>query len=419
MVLGWQVRRLQKRHNFKVVAVAGSIGKTSTKLAITQVLSQGFRIQHQEGNYNDLVTVPLIFFGHQAPNIYNPLAWLLIFWKNEKTIRSAYPYEAVVVELGTDGPGQMRQYQRYIKADIGVLTAIAPEHMEFFTDLDDVAREELTISKMSKRLIVNKDLCPADYLADVPDNTLTYAIKQPADFRLGNIKFEGAEASFDISAGSNTFLRAAHERVTEPQLYSINAAAAVGVQMDMTPRAIEDGIRSIKPVSGRMQQLAGINGSIIIDDTYNASPEAMRAALDTLYRIKTPQKIALLGNMNELGGYSPAEHKKIGEYCDPRELDLVLTLGPDANKYLAPAAEAKGCKVSTFDNPYTAGDYLKSVIKERAVILAKGSQNGVFAEEALKQILARPADAKKLVRQSKNWMKIKHKAFASVKIKTT
>jgi UDP-N-acetylmuramoyl-tripeptide--D-alanyl-D-alanine ligase len=160
-----------------------------------------------------------------------------------------------------------------------------------------------------------------------------------------------------------------------------------------------------------MRRLAGVNGSIIIDDTYNASPEAVKLALSSLYQMDSPQKIAVLGNMNELGASSEEEHRKIGEYCDPKQLSLVLTLGTDANKYLAEAAETKGCKVVTFDNPYTIGDYLKSIVKPGAIVLAKGSQNGVFAEEAVKLLLANPKDQSKLVRQSPQWLKIKTKAF--------
>jgi len=408
--LGWQVRRLRARHDFKVIAVAGSIGKTSTKLAIARVLSQAYRVKFQEGNYNDLVTVPLIFFGGQAPNIFNPFAWLRIFWRNQKALKR-YPYEIVLVEVSTDGPGQIKQFSRYLRADITVLTAIAPEHMEFFADLDAVAREELDITTFSDKILANQDLIPREYLADLPDNTTTYGIKQPADIRLSNIKFSDQEASFDIIHKGGKFLHAAHEQISEPQLYSVGAAGAVAVELDMTAAAVEQGIRAIKPVSGRMQHLKGLNHSTIIDDTYNASPEAMKAALDTLYRYWAPQKIAILGNMNELGGYSASEHRKVGEYCDRRELDLVITIGPDANKYLAAAAKDKGCQIETFTDPYAAAEFLKPQIKEGAVILAKGSQNGVFAEEAVKLLLANPADAKKLVRQSSDWLKIKHKAF--------
>jgi UDP-N-acetylmuramoyl-tripeptide--D-alanyl-D-alanine ligase len=161
-----------------------------------------------------------------------------------------------------------------------------------------------------------------------------------------------------------------------------------------------------------MQRLRGINNSVILDDTYNASPDATKAALDTLYKIDAPQKIALLGNMNELGGFSQDAHTDIGEYCNAKQLDLVVTLGPDANKYLAPAAEKNGCKVIRTTKPHEAAESIKEVIKAGTVILAKGSQNMVFAEEAVKALLENPDEADKLVRQSPEWLKKKQKAFS-------
>jgi hypothetical protein len=90
-VLGWQVRRLRKKNVLKIVGVTGSIGKTSSKFAITAILKQQFKVQSQAGNYNDVVSVPLIFFGQKLPNIFNPLAWLITFWRNERIIRRPYP----------------------------------------------------------------------------------------------------------------------------------------------------------------------------------------------------------------------------------------------------------------------------------------------------------------------------------------
>jgi UDP-N-acetylmuramoyl-tripeptide--D-alanyl-D-alanine ligase len=115
--------------------------------------------------------------------------------------------------------------------------------------------------------------------------------------------------------------------------------------------------------------------------------------------------------MNEMGEYSGQAHVEIGEYCDPDKLDLVVTLGKDANTFLAPAAQARGCRVETADSPYQAATLIASQLKKKAVVLAKGSQNGVFAEEAVKGLLANPDDAKRLVRQSGYWMKIKQRQF--------
>jgi UDP-N-acetylmuramyl pentapeptide synthase len=106
-------------------------------------------------------------------------------------------------------------------------------------------------------------------------------------------------------------------------------------------------------------------------------------------------------------------HKRVGEYCDPHELSFIATIGTDANKFLAPAAAARGCLVKAFDNPVDAGHFVKERLREGTLVLVKGSQNSVFAEEAVKQLLALPADADKLVRQSKYWMKIKTKQLSS------
>ena len=160
-----------------------------------------------------------------------------------------------------------------------------------------------------------------------------------------------------------------------------------------------------------MQLLKGEKGSLLIDDTYNASPEAVIAALGTLYEASAKQKIAILGQMNELGKFSPELHKKVGEMCDPKQLDLLVTLGKDANSYLADVAEKRGCKVMRCPSPYHAADVIRPFIKKGTLILAKGSQNGVFAEESLKELLDNPADASKLVRQSKQWIKIKQGQF--------
>jgi UDP-N-acetylmuramoyl-tripeptide--D-alanyl-D-alanine ligase len=179
----------------------------------------------------------------------------------------------------------------------------------------------------------------------------------------------------------------------------------------MTPDQIAKGLANIKPVPGRMQRLRGVEGSLIIDDSYNSSPDAAKLALDYLYSINAPQKIAVLGNMNELGGYSKQAHEEIGSYCDPKQLELVITIGPDANNFLAKAAEAKGCRVERFDNPYKAGDFIRPLVKQGAAILVKGSQNKVFAEEAIKPLLADQADSEKLVRQTPQWLNVKRGAF--------
>ncbi len=405
---------LRENNDFKVVAVVGSIGKTSTKFAIAKVLQEKYRVQFQEGNYNDPVTVPLVFFGLSEPSLFNPFAWLKTLMQIRKLVKTPYLYDVVVVELGTDGPGQMSEFAQYIDTDITVVSAITPEHMEFFASLDEVAIEELSVADFSHELIVNSDLTDAKYLEELKNKVDKYGRGPEADYVLGDISFEYDTARFSIVHQAKTFVSEEIKAVSVAELYSAAAAAIVGKKVGLSTSQISSGIKKLVPVSGRMQRLQGINNSLIIDESYNASPVAVKAALDSLYELKAPQKIAILGNMNQLGDTSQAAHIEVGEYCEPNQLDLIVTIGPDANKYLAPSAEKKGCVVKTFNNPYEAGSYVKSNLKEGAIVLAKGSQNGVFVEEAIKQFLANPHDQELLVRQSNEWLKKKQKQFGKV-----
>jgi UDP-N-acetylmuramoyl-tripeptide--D-alanyl-D-alanine ligase len=390
-LLDYQVRRLYRKNDFKVIGVVGSIGKTSTKLAIAKVLSESLRVRYQEGNYNDLVTVPLVFFGEELPGLFNPLAWTKLLARNQKQLKGNYPYDVVVIELGSDAPGQIAQFKKFLKLEIAVVTAITPEHMQNFGSIDDVADEELAVKDFSSLLLINKDLTDDKYIRVLGDK-LTYGVKNQADYTFEKLELPKPDVSL-------------------AEQYSALAAAAVAVKSGLLQEKIASGLDDIKPYAGRMRRLKGIKKSIIIDDSYNASPAAMKLALDELYSMKAPQKIALLGNMNELGDYAKPAHEEIGNYCDPKQLDVVVTLGPEANQYLAPAAEAKGCQVKTFDSPYAAGDYIKSIVKDNAAVLVKGSQNKVFAEEAIKSLLADKKDEAELVRQSPQWMETKSKAF--------
>ncbi len=168
-----QVRRLRQKHTPIVVAVAGSVGKTGTKTAIAKVLAQHLSVRWEDGNYNDIVSVPLIFFGQRMPSLYNPLGWLKVFILSEVQIQGAYPYQVVVVELGTDYRGNMDLFKQRLRVNYGVLTAIAPEHMEGFKDLDAVADEELIIAEIADRVLVSTDAVEKKYLSKI-SKPLTY-----------------------------------------------------------------------------------------------------------------------------------------------------------------------------------------------------------------------------------------------------
>jgi UDP-N-acetylmuramoyl-tripeptide--D-alanyl-D-alanine ligase len=407
-VMEWQVRQLRARHRFKVVAVVGSVGKTSTKLAIADLLGQSLRVRHQTGNYNDRVTVPLVFFGLSEPSLYNPFAWLKAFGTSQSEIALPYPYDVVVVELGTDGPGQMADFA-YLKPDITVITSVAPEHMEYFGTIDRVAAEELSVFEYSKQVLLNGDDIAGEYLAGrdfleyslVSEQAQYRATAKPHGLKGQTMHLELPKAEF----GTDIVYLGDHGAKTAL------AAAAVADILGVKKVDIAKGLPALVPFSGRMQVLPGIKNSTLIDDTYNASPLAVKAALDVLYAAKTSERFAILGSMNELGAYSREAHHEVGEYCDPKKLKVVVTIGEDAKKWLAPIAKERGCTVHSFMSPYDAGAYVSGKMQKGAVVLAKGSQNGVFAEEALKPLLANPEDASKLVRQSPYWLTRKNRQF--------
>lgn len=410
-ILASQVRQLRQRHEFQIVAIVGSVGKTSTKTAIAKALGAHKRVLWQEGNYNVDVTVPLVLFEHTLPGLFNISAWVRIWRKNRQTIRrQTYGYDIVVLELGTDEPGQIEQFA-YLEPDIVVVTAIAPEHMEYFRTLDAVAEEELSALAFAGQALINIDDTDARYLDD--RDYVSYGLQPAATYYATKIKEKGLKGqSMELSlAGAKPFTLSVPMLGLQGAKMTV-AAAAVSHMLGLSDEDIKKGLKHVEAFAGRMRLLPGIKDATLVDDTYNASPLSVKAALDVIYATKAPQKIAILGSMNELGTYGPDAHREVGEHCDPKQLDLIVTIGHDANTYLAPIAKQKGCVVKTFKSPYAAGLYVKKKLKAHALVLAKGSQNLVFAEEALKQLLLDAHDATAMVRQSESWMDSKRRQFS-------
>lgn len=407
-ILGWQLRRLRKRHDFEVVAVAGSVGKTTTKHVIARYLKSSKNVHYQTGNYNVPLTVPLVFFDEIIPPLLNPIAWVSLLLRNERKIRDHYPYEIVVVELGIDCVGEMDQFAKYLKPDVAVLTSITHEHMEFFVDLDEVAREELKILSFSRMAVIGLDDIPNKYHS-IFNDSVTYGITDRCDYRLIGRQENITIKSKNKTIQSNTNFIGAHVQKT------FAAAVAVADLLNIEIQKPGDVIASIDPMPGRMQLLDGRNNSRIIDDTYNnVSQVPLKAALDVLYGWHATRRIAIIGNMNELGEYSKKEHEDVGHYCDPKKIDLLITIGPHANTHLANMAEKKGCNVMRFDSPYKIGEFMKQALSQNTIVLVKGSQNKVYLEEAIKPMLANASDHKKLVRQSPEWLNKKQKQFSSI-----
>jgi UDP-N-acetylmuramoyl-tripeptide--D-alanyl-D-alanine ligase len=395
-----------RRNKVKVIAVAGSIGKTSTANAIRVILAQKYKVHQPKTAYNTNKSVHLELFD--LPFATSAIGWAKTLLTLLLRSRGKAPYEVVVIEVGIDHPAEMPSFA-WLRPQVGVLTAIAPEHMEYFKTIEAVAEEELAMGEFCDELLFNTNTVDERFLSD--DMKARARWYQSGDYRADNYRVQDNKVLADFLVAGERLPDVELQILGEHSLDALVAAAAVGAQQDLDQQQIAAGLRAVEPVKGRMQRLSGAKGSIIIDDSYNASPQAAKAALDVLVQFVAPQHVAVLGMMNEMGEYSLQAHTEVGEYCDPAKLDLVVTIGPDANEYLAAAAEKRGCKVERFTNPYMAGEFIKQQLKPGAAVLFKGSQNGVFAEEAIKAVLADPADKDRLVRQSAYWMKRKQAQF--------
>jgi len=409
------VKYFKKHPEVKLVVVAGSVGKTSTKQAIATVLAQKYRVGLHQGNHNTHMSAPLAILGIQYPDDVRSIgAWLSVFRAARKRIKWPSSVDVIVAELGTDQPGDIAHFGTYLKPDIGVITAVTEEHMTAFSTLETVAQEELEVANFSKLAIINRDDIDerfAEFLKN--PNIDTYGTTGAAEYRFeiddftveNGYKGEVITPEFDQPFGAT--IKVLGEHSLRPPM----GAVAVAVKLGLSPQEIAAGLATIRPVAGRMNILHGIDNFMVIDDTYNASPLAVESALQALYSLQVPQRVAVLGSMNELGAGSASEHEKIGNLCDPSLLAWVITVGDEAEKYLAPAAKLRGCQVKSFKSAVDAGAFARSVLEDGAAILVKGSQDGVFTEEVVK-LLVVTDDYSQLVRQSPQWMKIKEKFFS-------
>jgi len=419
-LLEFQTRRLLKRRHFKkIIAVSGAVGKTTTKLAIATILHKKFEVLTQDGSFNDEIGLPLACFDLDLPaHIFNPFAWLKVLVQMEFVLHRPSRFEVLVIEVGTDAPGEIPHTMKFLHPDIGVVTSVAPEHTEFFKSLDAVAAEELSLLDGSTQVVVSYDDVAAKYRRRYveshpkhyyyglkPEATYQFDVKDtdPLDGTTGTLVKQGRKrlTKFTVSVYSHHSAR------------SVAAAFAVGDLLGLSAAELAAGLEDVRPMRGRMNPLQGVSGSRIIDDTYNSSPSAVIAALETLDGTPAAgRRIAILGSMNELGAASAAFHAEVGKAA--AGVDLLVTIGQEAGKHLGPAAVGAGLDPTCFraaDTPQAAGEYVKSLLSPGDVVLVKGSQNGIFAEEAVKILLANPMDADHLVRQSQAWMRTKARSF--------
>jgi UDP-N-acetylmuramoyl-tripeptide--D-alanyl-D-alanine ligase len=339
-----------------VVCVCGSNGKTTTKELIASVLRQKFSTLSSEASFNNNIGVPLTLL------------------RMEKT------HEAAVLEAGTNHPGELAPLVEIIRPNLGVLTNIGREHLEFFGDMDGVAREEGHLAELlppDGTLFVNGD---NPWTPGVVRRTRAQVVRagfgEKNDWRAGKIRLDKNGVTFLAAAPEKEFC--AEYRV--PLLgrhQALNAlfAMALGAQTGMTAAQIQRGLAECKPAKMRMQfwEAGGIR---VLDDAYNANADSMVAALETLRDLPLQgRRVAVLGDMAELGAHSEAAHAEVGRRAAELQVGQLFAVGKMAPVVAKAARDAGLSRVIEFENVEAATKAVKSFLKSGDLVLLKASRS--------------------------------------------
>jgi UDP-N-acetylmuramyl pentapeptide synthase len=425
-ILKHKVRRLFKLHHPVVIAVTGTVGKTSTKVIIGRSLSkiyQDKKISYSTDSYNSPIGMPLGIFNLKAPERLTDIrAWINIFKEIDTRIKN-FDTDILVLEVAEDEPEYMPAFMGLINPDIMVVTALSLAHAARTISKNNIFDNINKLTKYAQYIIKNNDfdllknklLGDGFSLSAKTGPWTVHKIVRELDHSL-TLYVHSNEHNLDLSIPTSI--------IGQHNLYPILATLMVMDRLGSGPDdylALGSMKEELRPMNGRMNLLKGISGSSIIDDSYNAaSPIGVFAALDTLTSLPAKRKIALFGNMNELGDKSKDEHIKVAEYVMDKA-DIIIFLGPDMSKYgfdrvkqlVGKAGLEEKVIIKKFDNPYMAGEYLKDVIEDGDLVLVKGSQNNVFSEEAIKYILSHDLDPQNvLVRQGGFWDTKKRASFS-------
>lgn len=417
-LLGTLARAVVKKYRPKIVAITGSVGKTTTRAACVAVLSTGFRVRGTEKNYNNELGVPLTILGCEPPG-YSIFAWLGVFIKGVWLLGANDPRfpQVLVVEMGADHPGDLAYLMSIAPPDVGVVTAVSAAHTEFFSSVEGVLVEKKTVVTTlgsDKTAIINgDDEHLRKIVGEIAAQKLSFGFGQSASVQAKDSEILYAEDGLPFGMQAQVSVDGAEFGVKipralgKPVVYAALASIAVGRAMGLSLIEIQTGLIGFEPPAGRLRILEGVKRTTLIDDTYNASPRAAKEALDTLSSLTGGgRRIAVLGDMLELGTLTEELHREIGRYAAMRGVDILITVGA-ASRFLAEEARAAGLdesQVFSFDTSREAGPFLQERMHEGDIVLIKGSQ-GVRCERIVKEVMAEPLRAEKLiVRQTKEWI---------------
>ncbi len=367
--LGDIAHHWRKRFAGPVIAVTGSAGKTTTKEMIASICSLGQNILKTEGNFNNLVGLPLTL------------------------LKLKDGVDLAILELGTNAPGEIERLARLAEPTIGVITCIGPAHLEGLKSLE-IVREEKgdlygTMSRSGLAVFNADDEAMAPLRRLWRGRTLTYGVTSPADLTAARIVKEGiAGQSFTLNAGSDS----AVVRLSASgmhNVYNALAAAALSRASGIGITEISQGLRNFHPVAARFEVHRLPNGVFLVDDTYNANPASVREALKTLRTLKgSARSVAVLADMLELGDQAEALHETVGAEAAATDVERLFLKG-SLSRATAVGAVQGGLpekRIAFFEEPEEIVPRILSFVREGDWILVKGSRR-MRMEEIVKRIL--------------------------------
>ncbi len=355
------------RAGIPIIALTGSSGKTTTKDLIASVLSQRFNVYKTKGNLNNIYGVPLTIIGIEPEN------------------------EIAVIEMGMEGIGEIAQSIRFVKPQISVITNIGQAHLQELKTKENILKaksEILSTLGGQDTAILNGDDEVLNTIEPTPFKIMRYGLHNNGlNLKATNYSSNKDGVQFDIGEE--------HYHFRFPGEHNIyNALCAIGIakMFGLDQEEIQNGLDKFEPSDHRLNYIKN-NGYLIIDDSYNANPESMKAALSALHSYgeveegeQKPRLIAVLGDMLELGDSSLNSHLEVGEEA-ARQADYLIGIGENAQNIIRGAIKVRaGMRGQYFKNNKEAANFLKQFLKPGDIALFKASR-GMHFEEIVKELV--------------------------------
>lgn len=339
------------RFNMPLIALTGSNGKTTVKEMLASILraqAGGDSVLATRGNLNNHIGVPLMLLE----------------------LREAHRYAAI--EMGMNHPGEIAQLAAIGRPTVALVNNAQREHMEFMASVEAVARENAAVFEAlpaDGSAVVNADDAYADYFREAAGahRIVDFGLERPAAVSGGYVLQNlSSEIRLRTPAGQAALTLAI------PGLHNVRnalAACACAHAVGITPAVMREGLENFRPFTGRLQVKRAVNGATVIDDTYNANPDSVRAAIDVLARC-APPTLLVLGDMGEVGDWAAAFHQEVGAYAHSRQVSALCAFG----EHTAAAVEAFGAAATKSDSIEELLDAVRAGATPHTTVLVKGSR---------------------------------------------